>query len=699
VVARDPYRYFRVEARELVDGLGRAALELEKGIDGNEQIVHMLRLAHTLKGAARVVRERSIAEGAHAIEDLLAPHRGQSGAGLPPGVIDPLLRMLDEISARVASLEPSSLAAAAPAPTAASPSASSSSAPSPSVPAPEPVTRAAPEPLRNVRIEIEEMDALLQGISESAVRLAEVRRAGDELAHARALAVSLVDRLPVASRARSAAEELRAVIARIERGVEAGLDRVDRELEQVRDRAHDLRLIPASTVFPALERAARDAAHELGRSVVFEASGGETRLEANVLFALRDALHHAVSNAVAHGIEPEAERRRLGKAPAGRIELLVERRGNNIAFVCRDDGRGIDAESVRRVAVARGVTTGPAAAAMNQEQVLRLVLESGVTTTERITEVSGRGVGLDVLRSTVAGLKGEVKLTSHAGRGTTVDLCVPLSVSSVAALVLDADGMTVSVPLDCVERSFRLASGDIARFAEHDSVVVDGVVLPFLALSGVLRGTPVRERADRSWSAVVIRSGPRAAAIGADRLVGTSKIVLRPLPSAAGHVPIAAGVSLDAAGDPRLFLDPQGLVEAAHANRAGVGEVATGEARAPILVVDDSLTTRMLEQSILESAGYSVDLATSAEEGFVRARESPHSLFLVDVEMPGMDGFEFVARTRADPVLGAVPAILVSSRDAPEDRRRGAQAGARAYIVKGEFDQELFLRTIRQLIG
>jgi two-component system chemotaxis sensor kinase CheA len=672
-VARDPYKYFRVEARELVDALVRAALEIEKGAGGSEPVVHMLRLAHTLKGASRVVKQPEIGEIAHALEDLLAPHRDHVSAAAP-ALAEPLLRMLDDISSRLSALEPEA------------------------PPVAENVPPATPETLRSVRVEIAEMDALLEGISEAALSVAEMRREVDELSRARSMAAALVEQLPASHRARSSAEDLRALVARVERNLGAGIGRLDSELDQTRDRAHDLRLLPASAVFPTLERAARDVAQSLDKTVVFETTGGECRLEANVLFALRDALLHVVRNAVAHGIEPDAERRRSGKAPAGRVALRVERRGNRVAFVCADDGRGIDPDSVRRAAVARGVISASKAEALAPDAILRLVLESGVTTTDTVTEISGRGVGLDVLRATVAELKGDVNVTSQPGRGTTIDLCVPISMSSITALVLDVGGATYAMPLDAVERSLRLSSRDVARSSDRDSVVVDGAVVPFLALAGVVGGAP-RDRVERSWSAIVVTSGAQTAVIGADRLVGTSNIVLRPLPKAAGSVPVAAGVSLDADGNPQLVLDPRGLVAAAHGHQAKVREVTTAAVRSPVLIVDDSLTTRMLEQSILESAGYAVDLATSGEEGLTRARQGPHSLFLVDVEMPGINGFEFVARTRVDPELRVVPAIMVSSCDSADDRRRAEEAGARAYIVKGEFDQGQFLRTIRELIG
>jgi two-component system chemotaxis sensor kinase CheA len=196
----------------------------------------------------------------------------------------------------------------------------------------------------------------------------------------------------------------------------------------------------------------------------------------------------------------------------------------------------------------------------------------------------------------------------------------------------------------------------------------------------------------------VVQTGGRSVAVGVDRFLGTSSIVMRPLPAAMAADPIVAGASLDAEGNPQLVLDPNELVAAAERGRGAALGGSTARP-APILVIDDSLTTRMLEKSILESAGYEVEIAVSAEEALSKACDGRYSLFLVDVEMPGMDGFEFVETTRADPTLRSIPAILVTSRNAPEDRRRGEQAGARAYIVKGEFDQGKLLQTIRSLIG
>jgi two-component system chemotaxis sensor kinase CheA len=273
-----------------------------------------------------------------------------------------------------------------------------------------------------------------------------------------------------------------------------------------------------------------------------------------------------------------------------------------------------------------------------------------------------------------------------------------VSVSSLNALEVDAGGTVVALPLDAVRQTIRVADQDIARSVEKDSIVYQGKAIPFVPLSTTLHENPAADPKRRFWSAVVLEARCGVAAIGVDRLLGTRSIVVRSLPSFANAEAVVAGTSLDAEGNPQLALDPEGLIAAAYLGRARTMDMVASK-RASVLVVDDSLTTRMLEQSILESAGYEVELATSGEEGLEKAHAKPHGLFLVDVEMPGMDGFEFVARTQGDAALRAVPAILVTSRSAVEDRRRGEQVGARGYIVKGEFDQRYLLRLIREFMG
>jgi two-component system chemotaxis sensor kinase CheA len=682
-MARDQYKYFRIEARELLEGLNQSVLDLERGERGKDLVGRVLRLAHTLKGASRVVKQPSVAELAHSIEDAFAPYR-DGNATIPQECTNRTLGMLDKIAAKVASLD--------------SPSAELKS---------ETQRPAAEKSFETVRVEIEEMDTLLDGVSEASVQIVALRREVETLERAQLLADNLLGDVALQhgaeasatiTKARRTAEELCNHLERLNRNFAAGIDQVETEFRQVRDATNRLRLLPAATVFPPLERAVRDAAQSLGKEVRFESFGGTSRLDAHVLAALRGALPHVVRNAVAHGIEPQHERVAAGKPRQGRVELRVERRGNRVAFICTDDGRGIDLEGVRRAAVRRGLVAASDAASLGLEEVVQIIMKAGITTMSTVDEVSGRGIGLDVVRETASRLKGEVSVRSETGKGTSLEICVPVSLSSLTALEVDSGGTIAALPLDAVRQTVRVADHDIASSTEKDSIVYAGKVIPFLALASALNNKAMAESKRHFWSAVIVEASCGVAAIGVDRLLGTTSVVVRPLPSLTAADPVVAGASLDAEGNPQLVLDPEGLVATAFLGRAPVIEGGSAK-RACVLVIDDSLTTRMLEQSILESAGYEVDLATSGEEGIEKARGKQYGLFLVDVEMPGMDGFEFVSRTQADASLRTVPAILVTSRSAIEDRRRGQQVGARGYVIKGEFDQVYLLRLIREFMG
>src|SRR5712691_3431941 len=686
-MAKDQYKYFRIEARELLEGLNQAVLELERGSGGKDLVGRLLRLAHTLKGASRVVKQPGIAELAHAIEGVFAPYRDERGA-IPQESTNQVLGLLDTIAAKVASLD---------------------------APIAEP-RREKPQPpaeeiFETVRVEIEEMDRLLEGVSEAFVQLGALRRVADALDRARQLAGNLLDSVSLqqkietdgnrwignSSKVRTVAEDLRTHLERLGRDLSTRIDQVEGEFAQVRDATNSLRLLPAANVFSSLERAVRDAAQSLHKEVMFEAFGGTNRLDAHVLTALRDALLHVVRNAVAHGIEHSQERLAAKKPAQGRVELRVEQRGTRVAVVCNEHGRGIDVEAIRRVAIRRGLVAASDATSLGLEEAVKIIMKGGVTTTGAVDEVSGRGIGLDVVRETAARLKGDVAIRSEPGKGTTLAICVPVSLSSLQALEVDAAGIVAAIPLDSVRQTLRLADRDIAHAAEKDSIVYEGRVIPFLSLPRALRKTNADDQKRRSWSAIVLEGSSGVAAVGVDRLLGTANVVMRPLPSLALAEVAVTGASLNAEGDPQLVLDPEGLVATACLGRVPLPDVSPGKG-ASILVIDDSLTTRMLEQSILESAGYEVEVATSGEEGLEKARAKQYGLFLVDVEMPGMDGFEFVSHTQSDARLSAVPSILVTSRSAIEDRRRGEQVGAKAYIVKSEFDQAYLLRMTRELV-
>jgi two-component system chemotaxis sensor kinase CheA len=693
-VAQDPYKYFRVEARELLDQLGRGILDLEKSDAAAGLVPRLLRAAHTLKGAARVVKQADIAEHAHAIEDALIPFR-QSAGSLPREDIELLLRRVDSISERLAPLvqgieDGSSVEGEA--------SAKKVS---------EPRTR-------TVRADVEVFDGLLDGLAETHVQVGTLRRQLRVLEQAGHRVNLLIDQgnarrrqeavAPLSRRSgqdstseqtRSIAEELRAILGRLERGVAASLDRMDRELREVRDSAEQLRLASAGTLFTSLERGARDAAELLGKSIVFEHVGDEVRLDAHMLDVAQGALHQLVRNAVAHGIELPPLRSAAGKSVNGKIRVSVTREGRRVLFRCQDDGAGVDLKAVQRVAERRGLL--PATARdLDVENLLRTLLRGGVSTSGAVTQVAGRGIGLDVVRAAAESLGGEVSVQTAAGTGTTVELSVPASLAAIDALLVEVGGRIAAIPLDGVRHTLRIESDGIASGVNGQSVIYAGQVVPFAPLAPVLKWGAAAQGGRRAWCVVIVEGAEGRAAIGVERLCGTTSLMLRPLSKLAPSLTLLSGASLDAEGNAQIVLDPNALVRATAVLGAIVAEPQ--KTRRPVLIVDDSLTTRMLEQSILESAGFEVDMAMSGEEALEAAARKRYALFLVDVEMPGMDGFTFIERCGLDSTLRDIPAILVTSRESPEDRRRGDAVGARGYMVKADFDQAALLDRIRQLV-
>src|SRR5260221_3718599 len=338
-MAKDPYKYFRVESRELIEKLTRGTLDLENGAGGKNLIPSLLRFAHTLKGASRVVKQPAIAEAAHAVEEILSPYRDDKCA-VPKECTSEMLQLLDQIAVKVAELERPV---------------------EPGLPATtKPVTE---EPLETVRVEVEEVEALLSKLSEASVQLAAIQREMEKVKQAKQLAGSIVHRIhshgansngSAAAGIGMASEQLLGSLESVERGLGIGVERVQRNLSQSWERANRLRLLPAATIFSPLARAVRDAAVALGNEVQLFPTGGNVRLDAHVLVLLHEALLHLVRNAVAHGIETPETRTAHGKPLCGRIDLNVQRRGTRVAFVCRDDCRGIDVEAIRRAAVNKG---------------------------------------------------------------------------------------------------------------------------------------------------------------------------------------------------------------------------------------------------------------------------------------------------------------------------------------------------------
>jgi two-component system chemotaxis sensor kinase CheA len=405
-----------------------------------------------------------------------------------------------------------------------------------------------------------------------------------------------------------------------------------------------------------------------------------------------------VRNAVDHGIEPPAERAARGKLAEATVRVSAELLGDRLVVTVSDDGAGIDVAAVR----ARLAALGEGVPAADRD-VARRLFGGGVSTRRRADAISGRGVGLDAVRAAVQQARGGVDVAWTAGIGTTFTLEVPLTLVTIRALLVRVGAHLAALPTAHVERALLLRAEDVAVVDGHAMVRTGGAPAPLASLARVL-GPPLVERpAESARPAVLLRVGGRQLALGVEELVDEREVVVRPITGRGRDtIPHVSGAALLTTGEIALVLDATSVVSAG-LGAAGDGE-APGVAAAPtrarrILVVDDSITTRTLEQSVLEAAGYDVLTGVDGADGWRILQERGADLVVADVEMPRMDGLELCRRIRASKRFRELPVVLITALETAEDRARGLEKGADAYLGKSTFDQQALLDTIHELVG
>jgi two-component system chemotaxis sensor kinase CheA len=465
---------------------------------------------------------------------------------------------------------------------------------------------------------------------------------------------------------------------------------------QLRHDVRQARTVPADGVFQGFRKMLRDVAHSEGKEIDFRTAGLDVRADRLVLQALKDPLMHALRNAVCHGIEPPDERRRLGKEPAGRVSLRLEVHGSRLHVVVEDDGRGVDSRAVTEQALRQGLLTEAEASAAGPAELNRLVFQPGFSTAREVTDLSGRGMGLSVVSEAATRLQGGVELIG-LDPGTRLRITVPLSVTAQRLLLVSCGGQTFAVPAHGVER--------LCRARRDDVEVVGGQ--PMLLLGEPIRLQPLArllglgdEEQRDPLPVLVVRSGPRRLAVSVDEMIGVRDSLIKDLgPPASRDDRWAGGILLED-GSVCLVLNPASLFDPARPAPSAVAPVSrpTPKRVRTILVVDDSLTTRTLEKSILEAHGYRVVLALDGIEALAKMRESLPDLVISDVQMPRLDGFGLLEQMKKDPRLARLPVIIVTSLEKREDQERGLALGADAYVVKRKFDHEELLHTVQQIL-
>jgi two-component system, chemotaxis family, sensor kinase CheA len=685
---------FLQELEEQVQELNRALLALEQRPGDAETIRTLFRSAHTIKGAAGVAGVPLVEQACHELEGVFAAVRdgdrvlGGSDFSLLFAVLDALAEA-GRLLRSGAPLENASLAAFLPRLAVLTPAAERSAT------APAPARVPTSSPPHGAGAASQPRGEPAHAVAGSAV--ADRPEAGDRADAAEELVRVRADRLDALL---AATGELIIATARIvERGGPQDEDarRLGGVTSEVADVVRRLRLRPFADVCEGLPRAVRDIAAREGKRVELELEGQDVEADRMVVDALRDPLIHLVRNAVDHGIEDPAVRERRGKPAAGRVRVAAEMAAGRLVVTVEDDGAGLDEDRIRLALERRGQGRP-----RSRAELADALLSGGFSTRSEATAISGRGVGIDVVRSAVEHVGGTVDVHWERDLGTTFTILCPPSPATLRAVLVRLGTHTFAIPTAHVERLRRVAETDIHRTEGRTLITTEHGPLPVHSLAALL-GPPLEARAiENSATLVIVSAGSRRAGLVVDEVLDEDEIVVRPLDVDDGALPYASGAAVLATGRVALVLAAGALL--AGGARAGVAmapsfAVSRDTPRLRVLVADDSITTRTLEQSVLEAAGYEVVTAVDGEDAWRRLEDIGADVVIADVEMPRIDGFALCRRIRASQRFAELPVILVTALSSDEDRARGLEAGADAYIVKSSFDKSVLLDTIQQLAG
>lgn len=470
--------------------------------------------------------------------------------------------------------------------------------------------------------------------------------------------------------------------------------------DALQDNVRDIRLVPFDTLSNLLQRAVRDSARALNKQVGVQIFGGSIEFDKQVLEVLKDALLHILRNAVDHGIEPADVRQAAGKSADGLLLISLFQKGNTVHIIISDDGGGIDVDAVRNRVQALGLLSAESVAALNESEIYNMLMLPGFSTRTAVSTFSGRGVGLDVVRDTIERLQGRIAISSEVGRGTTIELIVPVSLSTQHCLLVRTHGETYAIPTATVLRILDYSPSAAFMVKGQPMLSFDDVVMPVLQLGDTLgRGRGGEE----NQLAIIVEILGRSYCIVVDDVIAEQMVLARPLPVELRDIPLLTGATLLADGEIVLILNmgevvKQSRMQPQPTRLQSKSMVTTQPRRYTILVVDDSITTRTLQKNILEAAGFDVISATHGLEALDILASQAVDLVISDVEMPHLNGFELTEKIRQNSQLQELPVILVTSLDSAEHKSRGIRAGADAYIPKGVFDQNELLNTIKAIL-
>ncbi len=760
--------------------MNQGLLAIEANPQDTSHVESLMRAAHSIKGAARIVGLDAVVELAHAMEDrLLAVQQGAEPLTSPR--VDQLLRGVDvfeelaelpedeldgwlaasqeacqalitALNQPVAAAAPAAPPTAGPTPAAGQPPTDSTPAavqpvaaaagrtdapanppPAPVPPAPAaaeaveaPAAAATPErggertrDARTVPVAASSLNRIMRLASESMVearRLQTMRQSLTALTDARRQLTDLLERIersePTHRTPAPSWEDLRRLNLRSQEllqqhtaSLERALWRSERTSTELYHQVIGSRMRPFEEGTQAFPRMIRDLARSLGKQVSFEVVGGAVAVDRDILRKLEAPLNHILRNCVDHGIEPPAVRTAAGKAETGRIVLEARHHAGMLIVEVRDDGGGIDLQDLRRGVVERQLVDETMAGQLSSDELLEFLFLPGFSTAGQVTEVSGRGVGLDVVRNMVQEVAGTVRVDSVPGEGTRFTLRLPVTLSVIRAALAEMGGELYAFPLAKLVRIVRVPVSEIHPVQGRQQFTLDDQSI------GLLRGTeildlPPAPLPDGDVSVIVIGQDRQPCGIAVDRFVGEQDLVVRPLDVRLGKVPHIASAALTETGEPLLTVDVDDMLQSIR-QLLGEGRLRgmrsltelPSEGKSKVLVVDDSITVREVERQLLVTHGYDVDVAVDGQDGWHALCQGNYDLLITDVDMPRMNGIQLIEAARRDARFEKLPIVVVSYKDREEDRLRGVEAGADAYLTKGSFHDDSFVQTVHDLIG
>ena len=718
---------FKIEAAEHVQAIATGLVALEKTPAPAAQrdlVATVFRAAHNLKGAARAVDSTEIESFCQSLEDLFASWKRAESIPAPT-TFDSAHRALDAIASALSAPKPAG-GAPAPPPVPAL-------AGRPAAPVAEPTDFSSEG---TVRITVAKLDARLVEAEEMlTAKLIASQRVADlrELAHpfeawrnewaavephARALRQTM-DRpapghLPSPGLARlleffdqnlDHLKLLESSVAALTRTAEQDRLAIGKLVDDLLEDSKKLLLLPAATLMALLPKLVRDLCRDLGKEANLVVHGGEVEIDKRILEQMKDPLIHLLRNCVDHGIEAPAQRVRLGKPACGTIILTVSRvSGSKVEILVSDDGAGIDTGKVKESAVKHGFLTADDAHRMGDTEARALIFQAEVSTSPMITRLSGRGLGLTIVREQAEKLGGTVAVENQPGKGTGFRLVLPSLLATFRGVLIEVAGQMFVVPTAHVECVARVRIGDVQTVEGRETIRLNGRAVALVRLADVLALPHVDSTGATSAATpiLVLGVGEQRVAFVVDAIVDEQEVLVKPLRQPLSRVRNIAGATVLGSGRVAPILNVADLLKSARKS-VGAARVAAvakpAETRAKtLLVVEDSITSRMLLKGILESAGYKVKTAVDGLEAFTRLRAEKFDLVVSDVEMPRLNGFDLSARIRADKKLSELPIVLVTALESREDRERGIEVGANAYLVKSSFDQSNLLDAVRRLV-